>query len=244
MPEFNDGSIKLLLVDDYEDDYWLTLETLAEIECWKVNLEWVATYEAAMEVIAVNDYDACLIDYRLGQQTGLELIREALKDGCDAPLILLTGQGDRDVDLEAMKIGASDYLVKSCIESSLLERSIRYSIQRKLAEESRSALEAQLLQSQKLESIAQLAGGVAHEFNNLLTPIIGYTHQMISQVPPESDWGTKLEAIDKAATRASNLVSQLLSFAHSQTGNPSLFDLNDLIIDVSRMLRPLINENI
>jgi PAS domain S-box-containing protein len=75
-----------------------------------------------------------LLDYRLGQRDGLELLRESAGKGCDVPVIVLTGQGDYRIDVEAMRSGAADYLIKDSITSDLLERAIRYSIERKRTE--------------------------------------------------------------------------------------------------------------
>ena len=77
-----------------------------------------------------NQHDVCLVDYRLGAETGIDLLRAALERGCQAPIILLTGQGEHEIDLEAMKAGAADYLVKGRLDAGLLERSIRYAIER------------------------------------------------------------------------------------------------------------------
>jgi PAS domain S-box-containing protein len=101
-------------------------------------LEWVDNYAAAKAAIAAKNHDIYLVDYHLGIQNGLELLREAIAEGCSAPIILLTGQGDREIDLEAMKAGAADYLEKNQlaqIGAPLLERSIRYAIERKQTEQ-------------------------------------------------------------------------------------------------------------
>jgi PAS domain S-box-containing protein len=127
--------IKILLVEDDEDDYIVTRVLLSEIRGVDYELDWISTYEEAVGTICSSDYDVYLIDYRLGEHTGIELLRMGIEKGCRAPIILLTGQEDREVDMEAMKAGASDYLVKGSMDTQLLERSIRYSIERKRAEE-------------------------------------------------------------------------------------------------------------
>jgi PAS domain S-box-containing protein len=123
-------AIRVLLVDDDEDDYILTRDLLAEIGRQKFKLEWMDTYAAGLEEIQQKRHDVYLLDYHLGAHNGLELLREAIKGDCRAPMILLTGQGDREVDIEAMKAGAADYLVKGRIDAPLLERSIRYALER------------------------------------------------------------------------------------------------------------------
>ena len=129
-----DNRVRVLLVDDDEDDYILTAEWLSEIQRAKFTLDWVATYDAAIDAIAKKEHDVYLLDYRLGEHNGLELLQEAIALGCQAPIILLTGQGDHEIDLIAMKAGAADYLDKSKLGAQLLERSIRYAIERKQSE--------------------------------------------------------------------------------------------------------------
>ena len=122
------NQVRALLVDDDEDDYVVTRDLLSESNSSAITLEWVATYSAALEAMARHDYDVCLVDYRLGERTGIELLREVVARRYTAPVILLTGQGDHEVDVAAMEAGAADYLVKGQFGASLLERSIRYAI--------------------------------------------------------------------------------------------------------------------
>src|SRR5918992_215576 len=98
----------------------------------RIELEWLTDYDDALKAIERQEHDVCLLEYRLGEHSGLELLREALERGHKGPIILLTGQGDREVDLEAMQAGAADYLVKGQIDAPLLERSIRYAFTRTL----------------------------------------------------------------------------------------------------------------
>lgn len=130
----NKHHYRVLLVDDDEDDYVLTRDWFSEFQVACCKLEWVDNYQAARDRIAQNQFDVYLVDYRLGGRNGLELLREAISMGCSSPIILLTGQGDREVDIEAMKAGSSDYLEKSQLTAPLLERSIRYALERKRSE--------------------------------------------------------------------------------------------------------------
>lgn len=130
-----DEPIKILLVDDDEDDYIITKSMIDRIRDTEYDLEWCDKYEPALAKMLEDNFDVYLIDYRLGADNGLDLLKQALEGGCNSPIILLTGQGDREIDLAAMKAGASDYLVKGIIQAPLLERSIRYAIERKRTEE-------------------------------------------------------------------------------------------------------------
>ena len=125
--------IRVLLVEDDEDDYILTREFLTELKDHRFALDWVKTFEAGLGEMLRNQHDVVLLDYRLGARNGVELLRAAVERGCQAPVILLTGSGQHQVDLEAMQAGAADYLVKAQLQAHALERSIRYAIQRKRA---------------------------------------------------------------------------------------------------------------
>ncbi|AKG20775.1 hybrid sensor histidine kinase/response regulator [Calothrix sp. 336/3] len=127
--------IRVLLIDDDEDDYILTRDWMEEFQVINCHLTWVSNYQAARETIANQNYDVYLIDYRLGEGNGLELLREAMSHAVSAPIILLTGQGDKSIDIEAMKAGAADYLEKSQLTAPLLERSMRYALERKQTEQ-------------------------------------------------------------------------------------------------------------
>ncbi len=121
---------RVLLVDDDEEDFLVTRDLFSEMEASGFSLDWVPSFEAGREKIESQEYDVYLLDYRLGARTGLELLEEARQKGCPAPMILLTGQGDHEVDLKAMEAGAADYLVKGRVEAPLLERSIRYALEK------------------------------------------------------------------------------------------------------------------
>lgn len=128
-------TVRVLLVDDDEDDYVLTRDLFADIAEGRYQLDWVDTFEQGFTAICRGGHDVYLVDYKLGAHTGLELLREALAAGCTTPIILLTGQSDREIDIEAMRLGAADYLIKMQTDAPLLERSIRYALERKKIEE-------------------------------------------------------------------------------------------------------------
>ena len=120
----------ILLVDDDEDDYILTRGMLTEIYGGRCKIDWVSSWDQAIPHFMEWTHDAYLIDYRLGERNGIDLVREAIDLGCQAPIILLTGDGSREVDLEAMRAGASDYLVKGELTAPLLDRALRYAMER------------------------------------------------------------------------------------------------------------------
>lgn len=114
----------------------------------------------------------------------------------------------------------------------------------KHAEEAKRSLEAQLHQAQKMESIGRLAGGVAHDFNNMLGVILGYVDMIKSRLPPTEEWLAELVQIEKAAHRSSHLTRQLLAFSRQQTTLPDVINLNPLLDELKKTLGRLIGEDV
>jgi len=155
------SKLRLLLIDDDEDDYVEIKELLGAAKGFLFSVDWVSRFDDALPAIERGEHDVYLIDYRLGKGTGLDLIQSALSGGVKGPMILLTGFGDHEVDLKAMKIGAADYLVKGQINAPLLERSIRYSMLRS------KTLETIRQREENFRSLLNSAfeGIVVHEMN-------------------------------------------------------------------------------
>ena len=123
--------LRVLLVDDDEEDAALTRDLLARaFPAAPPAVTWLQGAAPALAALGAGEADVCLLDYRLGPEDGLELLRRALAGGCEVPIILLTGQGGRAVDLRAMDAGAADYLQKGTFEPPQLERAIRYAVGR------------------------------------------------------------------------------------------------------------------
>jgi PAS domain S-box-containing protein len=125
-----DGPIRVLLVEDNRADYVYTRALLRAIDDQRYELDWETTYSAGKRELMRGVHDVYLLDYRLEDGNGLDLIREAIAAGCQRPLILLTAYGDDDIDIKAIRAGAADYMMKGEFDARLLERSIRYSLGR------------------------------------------------------------------------------------------------------------------
>jgi PAS domain S-box-containing protein len=365
-----DDPIRVLLVDDDEDDFVITRDLISQIAGRNYQLDWVDNYPAALTAIDRREHDLYLLDYRLGAHTGLDLLRASHSRGVPPPMILLTGQGDKAIDLEAMKAGAADYLIKGQLTADQLDRAIRYAIERKRAEErlrrerdlisrimetspvgivvadrfgkitfaNRSAeevlgltrnvveqkqysvldwreadadgspregpvpplrqlldssravhdvchtvelpgnrrallstnatplfdaagkidgmvvtlediterltLEAQLRQSQKMESVGQLAAGVAHDINNILTIIQGHTGLLQISTPPDSDAMKSLKQIAAASERAASFIRRLLTFSRKSVVQTKILDVNAVLKNLESMLPRMLGEQI
>jgi PAS domain S-box-containing protein len=123
-------TIRVLIVDDDEDDFFLTSDYLNDIRGKKFAIDWAKNFDDAVGKVTSCEYDICFFDFLLGAKTGLDLLKKAIQEGCQSPIILLTGKGDHKIDMEAMRLGAVDYLIKSELDPEKLERCIRYSLER------------------------------------------------------------------------------------------------------------------
>ncbi len=117
---------KVLLIDDDRLQFRLTQAHFKSFQTDLYELEWAATYEDGIVKLLSGDYVACLLDYQLGERDGLQLIREAMSQGCRTPIVFLTAETADRVDIAAMNAGALDYLVKGEITPRMIERSLRY----------------------------------------------------------------------------------------------------------------------
>ena len=115
--------IKIALVDDDEDDYIVTRDLLSEIQAARFSLDWASRYDDGLRMITSNQYDICLIDYRIGERDGLNLMREGIECGCEVPIILLTGQGElfRVIHPNARVLFTSGYIDDAITQKGLLE---------------------------------------------------------------------------------------------------------------------------
>ncbi len=127
-------AIRVLLVDDSEDDAILTQHMLAHSKSVVFDVEWASSYSQALQRLANGTFDIALIDYRLDHHDGIELMGEATKAGCHVPMIILTGLGDEHVDAEAMQAGAADYLIKGKHDGDMLQRVMRHALERHRAQ--------------------------------------------------------------------------------------------------------------
>jgi len=121
---------RILVVEDDEDDYLIIRACIEDIQEREFIIDWCYKYDEALDHFAHARYDIYFLDYLLGEKTGMELLSEAMELDCEEPIVLLTGIGRRELDIEAMNMGAVDYLIKSEINTEKLERCIRYSLER------------------------------------------------------------------------------------------------------------------
>jgi signal transduction histidine kinase len=241
------NKLKVLLVDDDEDDYQLTKALFSDISPDRYEIEWIDSFDAAVSRNAPDGFDICLLDYRLGTNTGLELLSQLRKQDYKCPMILLTGQGDREVDNMAMKAGAADYLVKGQISADILERSVRYAIQQRqfaeervrLSREQEARAQAESANRAKDEFLATLS----HELRTPLNVMLGWVQLLKKNGNKEEIFERAIDAIERSARAQTQLVDDLLDIARIANDSLQLtmktFDLADVIEPAADGLKPV-----
>ena len=142
--------IRILVVDDDRDHAGMVVQFLRLSDTWSgATIDIATTYDDALRALASNGFDVAFVDYRLGSRTGIELLREAQARRVDTPTIVLTGQGDEEVAVEAMRAGAADYLSKVHLSVEALDRTIRHGLALRERERQRRAAEAALRENEE-----------------------------------------------------------------------------------------------
>jgi PAS domain S-box-containing protein len=176
---------RILIVDDDEDDYIITSDLIRGIPSSGFTLSWCYSYKDALEQMKNRAFDIYFIDYRLGVKTGLDLLKEGMAAGCEEPVILLTGKGNHTVDMEAMRVGAMDYLIKGELNEEKLERSIRYALERSASIKALRANERKyrnMFERSKDMVFTADRLGRFKDVNTATTDLLGYTKEELIQV--------------------------------------------------------------
>ncbi|MHC1725789.1 MAG: response regulator [Syntrophobacteraceae bacterium] len=211
--------IRVLLIEDDKDDCILIRGLLSEVTSNQYEITWTPTYEEGVRELDSGSYDICLLDYRLGTRSGLDILVTVGECPERPPIIVLTGHGDYRIDVEAMKSGAADYLVKDQINEHLIERSIRYAMDRKKSndelresEKQLKHLSAQLLVVQENER-RKIAAELHDDLGQLLTAFKFNIENVLTRMDPEDSRAAELRSlipkIQGAVERVRNMYTQL-----------------------------------
>ncbi|MBA3547188.1 MAG: response regulator [Nannocystis sp.] len=243
--------ISILLVEDDEDDFILTQALLSEQGGSECTLVWAQSFEEGLRQLVEGPFDVCLLDYSLGERTGMELLTKSVAAGVDVPIIFLTGQTERALDIEATYSGAADYLVKGRITADLLERSIRYAMERGRSLSTLRQLnrELELTRNQAIQANRAKSGfltAVSHSYREPLDQILACSEalrQHIVEGPPEA----LLQEIREAGQRLRTLLSDVLGMGAREIETSALnlrhVEIGPFIREVTEAIRPLVGHN-
>jgi signal transduction histidine kinase len=242
----SETAVRVLLIEDDEDDYILTRGLLAEIPQYSFELEWIRDYDQALPALTDGQYDVALVDYRLGSRDGVQLIRQARASGCRQPIILLTGQTEREIDLAATQAGASDFLSKSEVTSLALERAVRYNMQNAKLEEQRVRLLAERAARAEAEAGSrakdQFLATLSHELRTPLTPVLMAISSLTGDASLPPTVRDDLSMIRRNVELEARLIDDLLDLTRIARGTLELqkttVDLHAKLDNVLAICRP------
>jgi signal transduction histidine kinase len=215
--------LRILLVEDSEHDA-LTFRRAFRKALAPCDIALCERAEEALTQLCAQtaSFDLVVADYKLPSMSGLELYRALRASNIPIPLVLLTGAGTEYLAVEALKAGVDDYIIKDAgqgyvdllplVLSEVVQR-YRDRLDHQRAQETLRKLETELRQAQKIQAIGTLAGGIAHEFNNILMAILGYTSLILDDVPQDSTVWSNAQRVFQAGERAKHLVQQILAFS-------------------------------
>jgi len=227
--------INVLLVEDNPGDARLLREALAEAYNAEFRLVHVERLADALKSLAEQEWHVVLLDLSLPDGQGLDTVMRVHAAAPGVPVVVLTGLSDEALAVKAVREGAQDYLVKGEMDSRLLRRAIRYAIERKRAQEEKRQLQEELAQAQKMQAVGTLAGGIAHEFNNINAAIIGYV-DLILQTEELPDTARKnLGVVRRSAVRGADLTRSLLAFSRKDVRERKPVDLKGVVDEVLRL---------
>ncbi|MDA1050220.1 MAG: ATP-binding protein [Planctomycetota bacterium] len=231
---FETGPIRVLLIEDDPAQAHL-IEHLLQRSSRRFEIEWVDRLSLAIERIAEGGLDVVVVDLGLPDSQGIDTFDAVRAADAFLPAVVMTSTDCEELATEAVRRGAQDYIVKRHHSGPTISRALLYAVERK-------RLEDQLRQSQKMEAVGALAGGVAHEFNNLLQAIVGYTKYAMEGLPTEDPRYRDLSKALDAAERATSLTRQLLNFSRHDGPTKRETNVAELIANVSDLVAPLLGD--
>lgn len=228
-----ESGFHLLLVEDSDGDAHLVQHHLRR----HARIDRVHSLSEAIDWLASSECDALLLDLNLPDSHGLETLRALRTQSLELPIVVLTGGGDDAIGLEAVRLGADDFLDKDDLRKNLLDRALHYAVERR-------RLACRVRQSQRLEAIGQLAGGIAHDFNNMLMVIDQSAEQAQSRLQDPQAVALRLEQIRTAAQRSAGLTRQILAFARQQKLQISEVAVREVLTETQGLLRHLLGAHV
>lgn len=233
--------LHIIHLEDDPNDAAL-VKRILEVEGIACVATCVQSRSALLDAMRRDDIDLVLADYSLPGFNGLAALQIVRGERPDLPFIVVSGTMGEERAIDALHSGATDYVLKDRL--ARLVPAVRRAMQEVEDRAERQRTEQQLIEAQKMEVIGHLASGVAHDFNNILAVIRGYSDLISTRLDPDSPLQEYIEEIGCASERATALTQQLLVFGRNQRLEPVVLDLNEIVQGLNKMLRRLIGEHI
>ena len=240
--------VTVLMVEDSDDDAQLLKRELLR-QGFDPDVTRVDTGADLRTALIARDYDVVLSDHKMPGFSGEEALKLVRLFDPDLPFIVVSGTRGEEHAVDAMRAGANDFILKGKLHrlAPVLERELAASDMRSEQRRISAALEEsqrQLRESQQLEAIGRLAGGVAHDFNNLVASILSYSDLILKSLPPGDQHRDDVEEIKRAGRHAAELTRQLVAFSRQQVLQKAIVNLNELVHDDLGLLQRLVGPSI
>ncbi|MCD8526095.1 MAG: response regulator [Alphaproteobacteria bacterium] len=250
-------TLNILIIDDNSIDREAIRRSLPiPYRDYELTVHEASNGREAVDLSHNQNFGCIFLDYRLPDMDGLAVLR-ALYDADSgqgpAPVVMMTGQGNEKVMIEALRWGAQDYIDKDNITTAAIEIAMTKARELYELRSSRKLAEEQLTQSQKMEAVGQLTSGVAHDFNNLLTVIIGNIHMVRRRLekgleqnndPLLEELQSKIDLMDSAAHKGAELVRRLMVFSRQRQLTQEVTDINNCVNETFELLTRTLGEAI
>lgn len=206
-----DAPIRVLVIDDDPDAWYLISAQLADAGRTPYLADWEPEYEGGLARILAREHDVVLLDYRLGMRSGLELLDDARAAGHTGPIVLLTSMGDRQLDADALEMGADDFLIKGETTPDLLDHALRYAVDRARSREALTARSAQLARSNA--ALAEFASAVSHDLRSPLGTLSSMAELMQEDPGLSAESQALLARMQETLSRMDGLMADMLAYA-------------------------------
>ncbi len=233
--------LRALIVEDSEDDCALLVRTLRQ-GGFDVHHKRVDSADTLLKSIECDQWDIVLSDYSMPGFSGTAALSLVREKGLDTPFVFVSGTIGEEIAVNAMRVGAQDYIMKGNLTRLL--PAIHRELQEARLRRQHKHAEQRMRQLEKFEAIGRLAGGVAHDFNNVIGAIMGWAELGESEVPTGSRAEKFFRQIRSHSERAAGLTRQLLAYARRQVLEPRNIDLNQVIGETRGLLEKLVGEHI
>jgi signal transduction histidine kinase len=233
-------TLRVLLVEDNPGDAKLITNGILEGAPPGTEIALADTLGAGVDRLQAEEYDLAILDLALPDSRGIATLAAVRGVFPSGATIVLTGSDDEELGVEALRIGASDYLVKSEWNRVSLQRSIRHAVERQRLRNH----EDQLHRTQKLEAVARLTFGIAHHFNNLLTVIAANGHVLKKSLGHDERRCGHVSDILQASERARELTRHLIHFCGGTVIDSTPLEVNEVLLALEPMMRNMLGARI